>query len=588
MRRNSKYAILIAALGACTAFGGQKLAPELRTAAPGDAVPVIVRWRHAPQAADHAKVFQRGGGLLKSFSHINAAAYAVPGRSLPDLANDPDVEYVAPDRPVHGLLDYTTAAVNAAAAWSHGVNGTGVTVAVIDSGMNPNLDLGATQLLLSQDFTGEYKMHVNPADPNNAPDTFGHGQHVAGIIASTGASSACPTCTRTMTGVAPGVKLVNFRVLDENGNGTDSAVIAAIDQAIELKNQLNIRAINLSIGRPVYESYTQDPLCQAVEQAWKAGIVVVVAAGNEGRDNSFGNNGYGTITAPGNDPYVITVGAMKTMQTYSRTDDLIASYSSKGPSVADLVVKPDIVAPGNMVVSLLAAKNSTLAKSYPSNVPTMSYYASSLPSGQANKPSPAYFSLSGTSMATPVVTGAVADLLQAQPNLTPDQVKARLMLTAYKTFPASSTATDPVTGQSYLSYYDPFTVGAGYLDIAAALSSTAVAQGTALSPKAQYDAATDSVYLVFDPSSVWAPMGAQVPFNVGAVWPVTFLDAQSVAWGQRISASSVAWGQRLCATSVAWGQKRVFAASVPGTDGTVSESSTPTAQSSTVAIYGEQ
>ena len=107
---------------------------------------------------------------------------------------------------------------------------------------------------------------------------------------------------------------------------------------IELKSTYNIRVINLSLGRPVYESYTTDPLCQAVEAAWKAGIVVVVAAGNEGRNNTFGTSGYGLIASPGNDPYVITVGAMRTMGTAARTDDLIASYSSKGPTTIDHVV----------------------------------------------------------------------------------------------------------------------------------------------------------------------------------------------------------------------------------------------------------
>ena len=148
------------------------------------------------------------------------------------------------------------------------------------------------------------------------------------------------------------MNLINLRVLDQNGAGTDSEVIAAIQTAIALKSTYNIRVINLSLGRPVWESYTLDPLCQAVEQAWKSGIVVVVAAGNYGRDNLAGTNGYGTITAPGNDPYVITVGAMKTMGTAARTDDVIASYSSKGPTLFDQVIKPDLVAPGNLIISL--------------------------------------------------------------------------------------------------------------------------------------------------------------------------------------------------------------------------------------------
>src|SRR5260370_39055682 len=117
----------------------------------------------------------------------------------------------------------------------------------------------------------------------------------------------------------------------------------------------------------VMESYTLDPLCQAVEEAWQAGIVVAVAAGNHGRDNSMNTDGYSTITAPGNDPSVITVGAMRDMETTPRGDDLIASYSSKGPTLLDKVVKPDLVAPGNQIISALA-DSSTITPTYPGNV----------------------------------------------------------------------------------------------------------------------------------------------------------------------------------------------------------------------------
>src|SRR5439155_16852114 len=130
-------------------------------------------------------------------------------------------------------------------------------------------------------------------------------------------------------GIAPNVQLVNLRVLNQYGAGTDSLVISAIQKAIALKSTYNIRVINLSLGRQVYESYVYDPLCQAVESAWRAGIVVVVAAGNQGRNDSMGTNGYGTIAAPGNDPYVITVGAMKTNGTYSVVDDTIATRSEE-------------------------------------------------------------------------------------------------------------------------------------------------------------------------------------------------------------------------------------------------------------------
>src|SRR5437016_3874617 len=198
---------------------------------------------------------------------------------------------------------------------------------------------------------------------------------------------------------------------------TYSTVISAIQAAIQLKSKYNIRVINLSLGRPVFESYKLDPLCQAVEAAWKAGIVVVVASGSSGRDNSQGTNGYATITSPGNDPYVITVGAMKPMGTPTRTDDLIASYSSRGPNAIDHIVKPDIVAPGNLLVSLEAA--GTLYNAYPGNRVPYSFYVN----GGTSTSSSSYFTLSGTSMAAGVVSGAVADLLQANSKLTPDQVK---------------------------------------------------------------------------------------------------------------------------------------------------------------------
>src|SRR5205814_2881981 len=132
---------------------------------------------------------------------------------------------------------------------------------------------------------------------------------------------------------------INLRVLDQNGAGTDSSVIEAIQTAISLKSTYNIRVINLSLGRQVYESYTVDPLCQAVEAAWNAGIVVLAAAGNQGRNDSASTEGYGTISAPGNDPYASTAGARKTANTPTLIDDTSAIYSAKGPTSYDYVVK---------------------------------------------------------------------------------------------------------------------------------------------------------------------------------------------------------------------------------------------------------
>ena len=363
---------------------------------------------------------------------IRGSAYRIPAKAMERLAEDPEVQYITPDRTLNATLDYSTAAVNTATAWQYGLNGSGIAVAVIDSGIANHPDLknsaGALRVVYSHDFIG-----------GGTDDHYGHGEHVAGIIASDGYSSTGSIDFRTFKGMAPAANVVNLRVLDQNGQGTDSGVISAINTAISLKNQYNIRVINLSLGRPVYESYTLDPLCQAVEAAWKAGIVVVVAAGNEGRNNSDGTHGYATIMAPGNDPYVITVGAMKTMGTYSRSDDLIAGYSSKGPTLIDHIVKPDLVAPGNRVVSLRAS-TATLPSQYPKNSISLTYYQNTGSGALSNE----YYTLSGTSMAAPVVSGAAVLLLQQNPSLTPDQLKARLMKTAYKAFPASSVAVDPV------------------------------------------------------------------------------------------------------------------------------------------------
>lgn len=306
------------------------------------------------------------------------------------------------------------------------------------------------------------------------------------------------------------MNLVNLRVLDENGQGTDSQVISAIQTAIALKSQYSILVMNLSLGRPVYESYMLDLLCQAVEQAWQAGIVVVVSAGNDGRDNSFNNDGYGTITSPANDPYVITVGAMKTMGTAGRDDDLIATYSSKGPTLLDHIAKPDLVAPGNLIISLYAP-DLTLNQLYPENEIPVSLYRTD---GSAS-PSHTYYVLSGTSMAAPMVSGTAALMLQQNPALTPDQIKARLMKTASKTFPQYSTYTDPTTGITYTDQYDVFTVGAGYLDIQAAVDSTDLSSGVALSPRVKYHPKTQTVGFVRSSFAVW---GGSSTWSNFAVW----------------------------------------------------------------------
>jgi len=512
-------------------------------------VQVIVQFKQAPRATQETRVHGYGARLNHRLHSVKGLALTIPVNALPFLEADPEVLSVSVDHPLKGMDDYTDAAMNVSAAVNAGLDGTGIGVAVIDSGINDShLDLWDawhrhSRVVYHQDFTGT---STSNQAGQTVYDLYGHGTHVAGIIGGNGYLS-----NGRYAGVAPNVKLVDLRVLDAQGSGSDSMVIAAIEQAIALQSTYNIRVINLSLGRGISGSYTQDPLCQAVEAAWRSGIVVVAASGNFGRISVNGSNGYGTVAAPGNDPLVLTVGAMKSMDTYTRTDDNIASYSSKGPSAYDMVVKPDIVAPGNLVVSL-GNPGSTLDQEFPTSEVA------------GNNTSHDYFTLSGTSMATPAAAGAVALVLQQNSSLTPDQVKARLMMTAYKTFPASSVATDPTTGETFTSYYDMFTVGAGYLDVEAALNSTVLAPptlGSALSPTAVYNSSTGTVTLANGNTTV---AGSSVIWGSSVVW------GSSVIWGASVSGSSVIWGSSVLwgssvdngAFSVIWGSSADAASSV--------------------------
>jgi serine protease AprX len=511
MRKITLLFALLASLPLAAAKAGM-IAADLRPQS-GGTVDVLIQFNGMPTEPHHQAMRTLGGKLKASFGHMAIEVYTVPSGAIAAIAQIAGVTYISPDRQVKGQLDYTAAAVNATMAWKYGWTGDGIGIAIIDSG------IAATADLFQKGRHGSRVVYAESfGNLTGTADQYGHGNHVAGIAAGDGGDSS-----GRYQGIAPKANLLNLRVLDGQGGGSDSAVIAAIDRAIELKSTYNVRILNLSLGRPVVESYQQDPLCRAVEAAWKAGIIVVAAAGNDGRE------GYGTIDAPGNDPYVITVGAMKTMGTYGREDDQIASYSGKGPTAIDHIVKPDIVAPGNRVVSDRGEFNNYLSTSYPQNIVARNY-----------------FQLSGTSMATPVVSGAAALLLEQDGALTPDQVKARLMKTAGKSFPAVSIATDPQTGISYTSFYDPFTVGAGYLDINAALNNLDLAQLPALSPEVSYDAVAGIVSLAQDKGVVW---GSNLVWSMSAVWGKTTANLPGAVWGSigtdttsGLSASGVIWG----------------------------------------------
>ncbi len=347
----------------------------------------------------HGKVGRRLTGIAGQLAEV-------PDYELDALAADPAVRAVSLDRRVSGTLERTGATIGSTWVREHlRVDGSGVTVAIIDSGVASwHDDLNPQHMLRFVDFV---EFRTSPYDD------YGHGTHVAGIIGGTGYDSG-----GARTGVAPGANLVVLKVLDADGSGYISNVIAALDYAVQHRNELHIRVINLSVAAGVFESYTTDPLTLAARRAVESGIVVVTAAGNFGRD-AGGAVQYGGITAPGNAPWVLTVGASSHNGTVTRSDDTIAAFSSRGPTQIDHAVKPDIVAPGVGIESLTEA-GTLLYKAHPS----------ARLWGTVATATPPYLSLSGTSMAAPVVAGTVALMFQADPSLTPNLVKAILQYTA--------------------------------------------------------------------------------------------------------------------------------------------------------------
>jgi len=284
--------------------------------------------------------------------------------------------------------------------------------------------------------------------------------------------------------VAPGTQLISVRALSPDGTGYTADVLSGIDWVVKNARNYNIRVLNLSLGHPVYESYRTDPMCLAIRKAYDNGILVVVAAGNDGGIGS----GFGTITSPGNEPTAVTVGAMDDGNTVTMGDDVLAWYSSKGPSLIDFVVKPDLVAPGTSIVSLRA----------PGSYLDTNHHNLTLRIGDY-KTDPAnttrdgdYYVLSGTSMAAPMVSAAAALLFEKDPSLNPATVKARLMKSADKD--------DRLV----------FETGAGCLDVDAALKANGHVKD-APSPAAML--ASDGNIYFQDTGIIWG-----IDFTLGGVW----------------------------------------------------------------------
>ncbi len=381
-----------------------------------------------------------GGNLGRRLNLIGAQVVELSNGQLKKLADHPSVRSIHHDRPFTSTMNRIASITGARTVQRYrGFTGAGVGVAVLDSGVTPwHDDLGYHGWNGAVRTSGGQRVvkFVDFVNGRTTPyDDNGHGTHVSGIIAGNGYDSY-----GTRAGMAPEAHLVSLKILDANGRGVISNVIAALDYVVATKSYYNIRVINLSIGAAVTESYNTDPLTIAAKRVVDAGIVVVTAAGNLGR-NSAGITQRGGITAPGNAPWVLTVGAASHEGTNWRGDDTVAGYSSRGPTAIDYAAKPDIIAYGTGVASL-ADPNSAFYTAKAAYLLKGSFPL-------AFKP---YVSLTGTSMAAPVVTGAVALMMQANPKLTPNLVKAVLQYTA----------------QDHPSI-DALTEGAGFLNVTGAV-----------------------------------------------------------------------------------------------------------------------
>ena len=535
-----------------------------------DSQRVIIRTRAGERSALRRALTTHGDRIIADHDSIDALTAVVHGDDLEALADRAGVLSVSTDAVVEaelldgllgGLLRLTGSLVEVVGSvllpngadtegpavapqvlretlgvdgeWS----GRGIGVAVIDSGLE-----------MSSEFKGRVRAFYDFTRDGAATspyDDYGHGTHVASTIGGSGALSS----SRGYRGLAPQVNFTILKVLDQDGAGFTSDVIRAIDFAVANRAALGIDVINLSLGHPIFEPASTDPLVQAVERAARAGVIVVAAAGNFGKNPTTGLPGYAGITSPGNAPSAITVGALRTEDTVSRSDDWIPDYSSRGPTWYDAIVKPDVVAPGHNIVAA-AARRGTLYNSYP----------------QLKAADSDYMRLSGTSMATAVTSGVIALMLEGNrasndyppnPSLSANAIKAFLQYSAFD-----------VRNELGVEY-GPLEAGAGALNARGALElamavDTSARSGTpwlrTIPPPWTTIAGED---LAWQQSVVW---GSTV------VWGAT-VDTRETAWSSTVVwgadttwSSTVVWGANLVWTDPqSWGSTVVWGADTIGT-----------------------
>ncbi|HEX3238147.1 MAG TPA: S8 family serine peptidase [Gaiellaceae bacterium] len=440
----------------------------------------------------------RGVNVERTLRTISGASAAVTGRQLLQLSAAKGVAAITIDRPVH-LLDeggddspYWSGqtwpyAVNAQRGWRKAARGklrTAPAIAIVDSGIQSNrADFGNGAGVRAQ------VSMVSTGTPNSAGDGYGHGTFVAGIAGGSADGYA---------GTLPGAPLVSLDVLDDEGQGLTSDVIAATDWIVQHKAQYNIKVANFSLQSSAPASVFWDPLDRAVEKLWFDGITVVAASGNYGT----ADRPSGVQFAPGNDPFVITVGADDIGGTSSTGNDTAAPFSAWGYTF-DGFAKPEISAPGRYMIGPVP-DDSTLATTRPGSMVA-----------------PGYEQLSGTSFSAPVVSGVAAYLLALNPKWKPDDVKGAVMLSAR---PAPNAT--------------PGSVGAGLVDLAAA--------GEVDRPPNPNDA--------LDKFAHPAKHAGPIPVFDTAAWQAAALkdsNWDALTWRNRVW-NSAAWGSATWG-SAAWG-----------------------------------
>lgn len=442
------------------------------SASPSEAVIVTADGLLSPVAA----VLEVGGTIVTQYHIIDGVDALIPTAvepllaALPGITVTPDVsvsvqsvpESTGPHTPSDVFLQQTGATRLA----SDGDTGQGVTVAVLDTGID-NLP----------DFSGRLVGGVDLTGGNNPyQDSYGHGTFVAGLIAGDGASS-----NGQYSGEAPGANLVSIKVAGADGTTHLGTLISGLEWAVDHQNRYGIKILNISLGLKPTESTVLNPLDQAVEAVWNSGIAVVVSAGNAGPFN-------GTILSPGDDPLVITVGALDDMATTSAADDEMTDFSSVGPTSPDGWVKPDLVTSGRSVVSL-AAPGSTVYDDNPS-----------ARIGAAN------FVGSGTSFSAAITSGAAALVLADNPGLSPNQIKARLLGNT-NPGPIGNPFTD---GHGALNAYAAATSGPmNFSQSAARLTPVWPGRTVSLSPTRPVDTWN---------ASLWSPAPANPAPDTGWAW----------------------------------------------------------------------